>query len=300
MDLIQRNRQYVLIVGDSNSGEALEITDLQVTFDISKSTDNKKKTNSAAIEIYNLSREQIKLLDTDYPAAVFSAGYLDTGGPKRLFGGQVTHVSTRKSGTDLVTQLQLGAGYTELNHQILSELVAPGQTVKDVAEAIRKNLPGVSRGVYNGTNLNNEIIYGYPLMGTPKEMLDELAEKYQLDTQIDDDVLYVHNNDRAATENFQQAYVISQYTGLVDTAYRVSGDRRRSAKDKAKKPGIQMRILLNPDIKAGDIIYLEDTLITGWMKVDSLRHYGGWRSPTWYTDIKASSLEKVVQKGAGS
>lgn len=300
MDLIQRNRQYVLIIGDSNSGEALEITDLQVTFDISKSTDNKKKTNSAAIEIYNLSREQIKLLDTDYPAAVFSAGYLDTGGPKRLFGGQVTHVSTRKSGTDLVTQIQLGVGYTELNHQILSELVAPGQTVKDVAEAIRKNLPGVSRGVYNGTNMNNEIIYGYPLMGTPKEMLDELAEKYQLDTQIDDDVLYVHNNDRAATENFQQAYVISQYTGLVDTAYRVSGDRRRSAKDKAKKPGIQMRILLNPDIKAGDIIYLEDTLITGWMKVDSLRHYGGWRSPTWYTDIKASSLEKVVQKGAGS
>lgn len=178
--------------------------------------------------------------------------------------------------------------------------MAPGQTVKDVAEAIRKNLPGVSRGVYNGTNLNNEIIYGYPLMGTPKEMLDELAEKYALDTQIDDGVLYVHNNDRAATENFNQAYVISKYTGLVDTAYRVSGDKRRSAKDKAKKPGIQMKILLNPDIKAGDIIYLEDTLITGWMKVDSLRHYGGWRSLGWYTDIKASSLEKVVQKGAGS
>ncbi len=298
MDLIQRNRQYALIIGNFNSGDALEVTDLQVQFDISKSTDNKKRTNSASIEVTNLSIEHLKILDTDYPAAVFSGGYLDTGGPKRLFSGQVTHVSTRKSGTDRVSQIQLGDGYTELNHEILSELIAPGQTVKDVAEAIRKNLPGVSRGVFNGTNLNNEIIYGYPLMGTPKEMLDELSEKYALDWQVDDGVLYVHNNDRAATENFQQAYVISKYTGLIDTAYRVSGDRRRSKKDKAKKPGIQMKILLNPDIKAGDIIRLEDTLITGWFKVDSLRHYGGWRSSGWYTDIKASSLEKVVQQGA--
>jgi hypothetical protein len=71
MDLLQRNRQYRLIVGDYNSGDALEITDLQVQFDISKSTDNKKRTNSASIEVTNLSFEHIKLLDTDYPAAVF-------------------------------------------------------------------------------------------------------------------------------------------------------------------------------------------------------------------------------------
>ncbi|RYY51261.1 MAG: hypothetical protein EOO06_00605 [Chitinophagaceae bacterium] len=297
MDLIQRNRQYELIIGDYKSGDGLLITDLQVQFDISKTTDNKKKTNSATIEVTNLSLDHIKLLDTDYPAAVFSAGYKDTGGVKRLFAGQVTHVSTRKSGTDRVTQIQMGTGYTELNHQTLSELVAPGQSVREVAEAIRKNLPGVSRGVYNGTNLNNEIIYGYPLMGTPKEMLDELAEKHALNWQVDDDTLYVNNNDRANTENFQQAYVISKYTGLIETPYRVSGDRRRSKKDKAKKPGIQMKILLNPDIRAGDIIYLEDTLITGWLKVDSLRHSGGWRSANWYTEIKASSLEKVEQKG---
>ena len=297
MDLIQRNRQYELIIGDYKSGDGLLITDLQVQFDISKTTDNKKKTNSASIEVTNLSLEHIKLLDTDYPAAVFSVGYKDTGGVKRVFAGQVTHVSTRKSGTDRISQLQLGTGYTTLNHQTLSELVAPGQSVKEVAEAIRKNLPGVSRGVYNGTNLNNEILYGYPLMGTPKEMLDELAEKHALNWQVDDDTLYVNNNDRANTENFQQAYVISKYTGLIETPYRVSGDRRRSKKDKAKKPGIQMKILLNPDIRAGDIIYLEDTLITGWLKVDSLRHSGGWRSSNWYTEIKASSLEKVEQKG---
>lgn len=296
MDFIQRNRQYELIIGNFQTGDGLQITDLQVTFDISKSTDNKKRTNSASIEVTNLSEDHIKLLDTDYPAAVFNAGYKDTGGPKRLFAGQVTHVSTRKSGTDRVTQIQLGTGYVELNHQTLSEFVPEGQSPKDAANRLIKAI-GADRGVFNGTNLNSPLIYGYPLSGTPKEMLDELAEKYSSNWQLDDGVVYFHDNDRGNTENFNQAYLISKYTGLIESAYRVTGDRQRSKKDKAKKPGIQMKILLNPDIRAGDIIRLEDTLITGWFKVDDIRHTGGWRSSGWYTEIKASFIEKVVQTG---
>lgn len=292
--IIQRNRQFKLIIGDYKTGNGLLIENLQVTFDISKSTNNKNRTNSASIEIYNLSEESLKILDTDYPAAVFEAGYLDTGGPKRLFAGQVTNVSTRKSGTDIVTQIQMGSGYTALNHETLSDLVPPGNNVKDAIESLRKAI-GADRGVYNGTNLNNELISGYPLSGTPKEMLDELAEKYQLDWQLDDGVLYVHDNDRPATEQYQLAYVISPFTGLVERPYRVSGDKRRSKKDKVKKPGVQMKILLNPDIKAGDIIRIEEGLLKGWYKVDSLRHSGGWRSEGWYTEIKGSLIEKVVK-----
>jgi hypothetical protein len=292
--ILQRNRQYKLIIGDSQSGDALEIDQLQVTFDISKSTNNKNRTNSATIEVTNLSEESLKVLDTDYPAAVFEAGYLDTGGPKRLFAGQVTNVSTRKSGTDIVTSITMGSGYTFLNHETLSDVVPPGNNVQDAIEKLRKAI-GADRGVYNGVNLNNEIIYGYPLSGTPKEMLDELAEKYQLDWQLDDGVLYVHDNDRAATEQFQLAYVISPFTGLIERPYRVSGDRRRSKKDKVKKPGVQLKVLLNPEIKAGDIIQIEEGLLKGWYKVDSIRHTGGWRSEAWYTEIKGSSLEKVIK-----
>lgn len=292
--MIQKNRQYKLTIGDYQTGDGLLIEQLQVTFDISKSTNNKNRTNSASIEVYNLSEESLKILDTDYPAAVFEAGYLDTGGPKRLFAGQVTNVSTRKSGTDIVTQIQMGSGYTELNHETLSDLVPPGNNVKDAIENLRKAI-GADRGVYNGTNLNNELISGYPLSGTPKEMLDELAEKYQLDWQLDDGVLYVHDNDRPATEQYQLAYVISPFTGLIERPYRVSGDKRRSKKDKVKKPGVQMKILLNPDIKAGDIIRIEEGLLKGWYKVDSLRHSGGWRSEGWYTEIKGSLIEKVVK-----
>lgn len=290
----QINRVYELIVGDAISGDGLNINNLQVTFDISKSSSNKDKTNSASIEIYNLSNDSLKLLDVDYPTAVFSAGYRDIG-MKRLFAGQVTNVTTRKSGTDRITQIQMGAAYTEINHQVLNSLVSPGRTVRDVAEDIRKAIPGVSRGVFNGTNLNNPVIYGYPLQGTPKEMLNELSEKYALDWQIDDDVLYVHDNTRGNSENFEEAYVISRYTGLIENAYRTSGDLRRSKKDKAKIQSVQWKMLLNPDLIPGDLVKLEDTLITGWYKITDMRHYGGWRDSAWYTDIRASAVEKVIK-----
>ncbi|MNY24984.1 hypothetical protein D3C86_1587340 [compost metagenome] len=149
--------------------------------------------------------------------------------------------------------------------------------------------------MYNGTNLSTPVIYGYSLSGTPKEALDELSDKYSLEWQIEDDVLYVHDNDRGNRENFEEAYVISKYTGLIENAYRVSGDRRRSEKDKAKKQAIQMKILLNPDIQAGDIVKLEDTFISGFMKVDEVKHAGEFRGSGWYTNLRCSAIEKVVK-----
>ena len=293
MDYIQKDRIYELVIGDSRNGKGLLINNLQITFDITKAANNKQRTNSAAIEIYNLSAESLKLLDTDYPAAVFSVGWSQTG-LKRLFADQVTNVTTRNSGTDRITQIQMGERYKEINHQVLSSLVAPGRTVKDVLEDIRKAIPGVSRGVFNGTNLDNPILYGYPLIGTPKDMLDELSAKYSIDWQIADGILYANNSDRAFSENFDQAYVISRYTGLIDNVYRVSGDKRRSKKDKVKKQGVQFKVLLNPELIAGSIIKIEDTLINGWYKIDSLRHYGGYRDTSWYTEVQASAIEKVT------
>lgn len=287
----QINRAYELIVGNAVSGEGLQINDLQVTFDISKSSNNKDKTNSASIEIYNLSNDSLKLLDVDYPAAVFSAGYRDIG-IKRLFAGQVTNVTTRKSGTDRITQILMGGAYTNLNHQVLSSLVPPGRDVEQAIKEFQDAL-GVSKSVFNGVNIKSKLIYGYPLQGTPKDMLNELSEKYNLDWQIDDDVLYVHDNDRGNSEKFEDAYVISKYTGLIENAYRASGDIRRSTKDKAKIQAIQMKILLNPDIVPGDIILLEDVLFNGYYKITDMRHTGDWRGQAWYSELRATAIEKV-------
>jgi hypothetical protein len=114
VDLVQKDRIYELKVGDTSTGNGLLITNnLQISFDVSKSSSNKDRTNSATIEIVNLSDESLKLIDVDYPFASLSAGYRAIG-LKQLISGQVTDVSTRKNGTDRITQLTIGSAYTKL------------------------------------------------------------------------------------------------------------------------------------------------------------------------------------------
>lgn len=291
---IQANRKYRLIIGDYQTGDGLEITDLQVSFDVSKSSDNSNHSNSASIEIYNLSDNSLKVLQTDYPAAVFEVGYGSiANGLKVLFAGQVTNVSTRKSGTDRVTQILLGSGYTELNHSTLSKVVPAGRTVKDVCDELLKSFPNVSRGVFNGTNLNNVVSKGYPISGTLKESLDKLSDTYSLEWRLDGDVLYINDKDRAENENFAEAYIISPSSGLIEIPYYVSGDIKKSTNDKTKKQGVQFTMLINPSVYAGMIIKLEDTEITGWFKVDSVRYSGQWRNGSWIQDVRCSAIEKV-------
>lgn len=290
--IYQKNRAYSLIIGDIETGDGFEISELNISFDVSKSSSNKDKTNSCVIEVYNLSKERQKLLERDYIAAVLSAGYHDTA-IKRLFAGQVTEATTRKSGTDSITQIRMGSSYTELNHSTLSKYVAPGKTYRDVLEEVRKELPGVSRAVYNGTNLNNPVLDGYPLSGTAREMLDEISEAQQVEWHIDDGVLYANDMSGTSTDNLATSFIINKTTGLIELPYAVSGDRVRAKKDKVKKTGVQMKILLNPEILPGSIILLEDENFEGYYKVDSTRTYGQWRSNDWYTDLRCSQKIKV-------
>lgn len=291
--IYQKNRSYSLVFGDINTGDGWEVnSSLNISFDVNKSSDNKAKTNNCVVELFNLSKERQKLLEQPYIACVLSAGYEDTE-VKRLFAGQVTSATTRKSGTDSITQIQLGDSYTELNHNTLNKLVAPGRSYQDVIGELAKEIPGVSRTVFNGVNINSQVIDGYPLSGTAREMLDEIGNAVDVEWQIDDGVLYIADAGGTHTEDLTTVFVIAQDTGMIERPYAVSGDLRRTAKDKAKKGGVQVKILLNPSIVCGSIVKLEDDQFDGYYKVASLRTYGEYRGSNWYTELRLENKVKV-------
>lgn len=284
-------------MGDYRTGDGWRIDNLQVRFDVSKSANEKDSKNSASIEVYNLAPEHINALETPYLAADFLAGYYGTGqnqgSLKRVFAGQVVRVTTRKSGPDIVTQLELGEGYLELNHEVISKLVPPGMTVKGVFEEIRQSIPNVARGVYAGTNVNSEIISGYPLMGEPRRLMDKLAATYRLDYRIDNGVLFVNDSAGAINNPDQTALLISQESGMLDIPYVVQSGDRRSKEDPEAKSSTQWRMLLNPDITPGEIVRLEYLDFTGWYKVDSVRHSGDFRGGDWITEVRATQNVKT-------
>lgn len=283
MGIIQRDRIYKLIVGDYKTERGVLIETLHVTFEVSKSSDNKKKSNSAAIEIYNLSDDTLKKFETEFIRCEFYCGYKDVG-LKRLFAGDVTQVTTRKNGTDKVTQLLLGEGYVALNHTTLSETVPDNKTVAEAFEAIRKQMPGVVRGIYAGTNINNLIPFGYPLTGTAKQMLQELSETYRVEYSIEQDTLSLRDESGVSDKNKTTAFVISEQTGLIDIPYYTSPSATKTKGDNTRKEGVQFKALLNTEIIPGKMIYLKSKAITGYFKVTSTRHYGGFRDNDWYVE----------------
>lgn len=306
----QWDRKYELIIGDAASGKGLSITDLQITFDINKSANQKDSPDSATIEIYNLSDNSLKYFETQYPIAVLSVGW---GGQelKRLFTGEITQVVTRKSEADRITQIQMGSGYVDLNFSRLSQVVPAGKTVKDVIGDIQKQLPGVVRGVFIGTNINSAVIRGYPLTGSARQMLDEVAKKYDLEYRVDNQVLYVNDRLGTTTKNLNLAPVLNKNTGLIEIPYytfnqtgteaysegleegRVVAptDQPGTTKKSNKRPlvkGLQFKALLNPEIQPGAVVKLESDLFTGYAKVDTARYYGGFRDSDWYVECFCS------------
>lgn len=283
------NRGYKLVIGDykNDPNNATLIDNLQVTFEISKSISNKKHTNSATIEVYNLPKDVIALLDTEFIAADFSAGYYNTE-IKRLFAGQVTNVATRKDRTDVVTQIKMGEGYSDLNYINLNKFVAPGKTCKDVYEEIRKNIPDVNRGVYSGMNINNPVIDGYPMSGNPKAELNKICQATDTDWSINNGILYVGDKDKGWMTDKNQALLISPETGLINYAYKVPASGSMKKQDPAKVAGVQFKANLNADLIPGAIVKIvqDDKAIDGFYIINSVRFTGSWLNGDWVADVR--------------
>lgn len=302
--MAQKDRVFSLKVGDYKTGNGILIENprtnsdglkqdnpWEITFDVSKSSDNKRNNgNSAVIEIYNLSDDQIQLLNSDYLEVEFSVGYKDSGA-HTLVVGNVTETSTVKSGNDYVTQLKIGEGYTDLNHQQLAKMVSPGKTIGDVIEEIRAQMPGVSRGAYTGTNLNNPIVFGWRLKGSPKEMLQKLCEAQNLEYNINSGVLNVSEENGLLSKDTTLAPVLNAATGLIDMPFHTSETGRKPAKDKKRRKGVQFKALLNTDIVPGKIVKIESKFIDGFYRVNTARFSGDFRGNDWYVECFCSEVQ---------
>lgn len=291
----QRDRQYSLLIGQGK-GSGLLIDNLHIEFTVRKTSDNKKKGgNKATVSIYNLSEENQKYVEAPFVECVLQVGYAEIG-IQRLFAGQVTIAGTRKHGPDVITELQIDTLYTQLNNKRVSKTSAPGSSLRSVIDSVSKEIPDVGRVVYSGSNINKSFIDGYPMTGTPREILNALSDAFQIEWQIDDGVLYIQDVGYSYMTDSSKAYVISETSGLKERPYFDNIEKRRGKGDKVKeaRKGVRVKILLNPAIIAGSIVKIDYGEFTGFYKVESLTHRGGIFTETWETELICGTMLKIV------
>jgi len=300
----QFNRVYSLVVGTKD--DAIEINNLHITFDVVKTSSNKDRKNSAWVEIYNLSEGRRRSLEQPYVQVRLKVGYVDTG-LYTLFSGQVVNISTSKvtpylskrSGADIVTRLEIDEFYTELNGEAVSRIVPEGRTVKTVIEEVVKELEGVTKTRYGGNNIHISLPNGYPAYGTPRQILDNLSEEYDIEWQIDDSVLYVSDVGGSYMRDRSGVPLIGQTSGLIGRPEFINEDARRLRRQvKGKTPKyseekqnhLRLKILLNPTIVAGSIVKLDFDTLSGYYKVTEVTHKGGYRDIEWSSTLSVVAL----------
>ena len=293
---LQRDRKYELVLGNPESGDALLIRDLQITFDVQLYAANNRTSNSAVVEVYNLSRESLGRLQDDFSYCSLSVGYRDTG-IQTILTGNITKVATRRSGTDQITRLFLGESYAALHHTRVKSLVAPGKTAEEVIEEIRKQMPGVVRGAYVCEGLDKRLPYGYPLNGNPKAMLDRLCRERDWEYRVYLGALYVNDVNSLVNNTVDEAPLISQDTGLIDIPYYESAIPQELPTAPKRASGVRFTALLNPSVEPGRLVQLETTVmpnLSGLYRVLSIRYYGDYRGNDWYMEVSANQLDNLV------
>lgn len=163
----------------------------------------------------------------------------------------------------------------------MSELVPENGTVEDVIEVIRKQT-SLSKGVYKGRGLSTQILYGYPLSGTPKEMLDMVCDNYDLEWRISGESLYINDFSTVASESLDTAPVISPTTGLLDLPYYFKGSDKKSTRDSQKATGVKFTALLNPNVTPGTIVRVDYEDNSDYYRVDEIEFRGDFRGNNWY------------------
>ncbi len=297
----QKNRVYRLTLGDYKSGEGVQlgcvavdgkidysVPFLQLRFDVSKTSDNKRNGNSASIEIYNLSKTTLDKLQSEFISCVLEVGYVGENPQQpeliQLVKGNVTELKTVKQGVDTITQIIMGEGYTDLNHTKLKFTVPPGKTRKEVLEEVVAQIPGTSVGAITGTNLHNPVVDGYPVWGTPKDVLSELSESWGLEWRQTNGVIEISDESGLVNKNKNEAPLISPSSGLIDIPFYTSASPTKTKGDKSRRDGLQFKALLNPALKPGQLVRVESKDVKGWYRINSARYTGDFRGNDWYVE----------------
>ena len=296
---MQFNRIFRLIAGEEG-GEGLLIEaegkndSLRIEFDIDK--DLTQQTNKSSIKIYNLTDESCKKLEVDDRVCELQVGYAEDIGLRRIFLGNITYSTTRREGPDKITELELADGQDSLRDTVVSLGYSAGVSAKTVLNDVAAQM-GVTTQIAPDMEFASYPA-GFSFVGKGRDCLSKILDASGATWSIQNGSLQVI---MAGGSTNVKALVFSPSSGLIGSPERIvkgvtrpdeeSKKKRKVKKDKkAKKAGWKIKTLLAPTINPGDLVKVESVTITGWFKVESMKHRGDTHGREWYSEMELIEL----------
>lgn len=275
-------RRCSLLLLDS-SDQALELSDLHVQFEVKQ--EDIGSPDNARIRVENLSRDMESRVQKEYQRVVLQAGYW--GSPYGvIFTGTIKQF--RKGRADAKTtylEILAADGDITYNYALLNESLAAGSTPKQRVDAIVKKMveKDTKAGNIDMPNTGGILPRGKVLFGLGRVLLRQIT------------------NDRGASWNMLkgrlnitpldgylpgEAVVLSAATGLIGRAEQT-------------EQGVMARCLINPQIRVGGLIQIDNKSINTTAAAPGEVIPGGqlpfdrYGPPQMFADVAADGLYRV-------
>lgn len=291
----QFDRVCSLTVGDP-TGEALDLSALHIRFGIINGDTQTPKT--ANIRVYNVAPETAARIRKEFTQVLLQAGYVGNAGT--IFAGQIRQVRIgRENATDTFIDILAADGDLAYLQAQLNTTLAAGHTPQDLRNACLKAM--APYGVTAGELADLPSIRaprGRALYGLAREYLRELADTYGMSWQV----------------SLGQLHMVAIDQPLKGAAIELTSDSGLVGLPQQTLDGIMVKCLINPQIKAGRQIRLNNRSIQeaaistnvtyvdqrptfdtdGFYKVWAVAINGDTRGQDWTMDLVCTGIDGTL------
>ncbi len=291
--MAQFDRVARLTIGQAGA-DGIIIEKLRIVFEIEK--DPTEETNKSSIRVYNLAPETWKKIeqwvDNDGGLCILEAGYAEDIGLVRIFAGYITYVTSTKDGPDLVTEMELADGQLPIRDTVVSLGYGTGIDGRRIAQDVAAQMGLVLR-----VGPDAEFVSypnGFAFAGYARHALTKICEASGLEWSVQNNELQII---AGGGSTGVRALVFSADSGLIGSPERIikSPDKANKTKKKKtskkkekpeKQAGWKIRALLAPTATPCDAARVESMTVTGWFKMESVKHVGDTHGDKWHSEIE--------------
>jgi hypothetical protein len=290
--------QYIRKVGlfvTNSQGQGLDLSNMEIIFRVS--TADVATPNVANIRVLNLSDATSKTIKSEFQNVRLQAGY-EGGSYGTIFSGQIARFrSGRLDAKDKFLQIEAGDGDKAFQFALVSKTLAAGASQQDkmnaVAEALAKYDVTYDAKGNPVPSTGGVLPRGKVLFGLAKDQMRPIVNTGEATWSIQNgQVVVIPLTGYASGE----AVVLNSGTGLIDVP-------------EATENGVEAQCLLNPRIKIGTRVQIDQALINqtqinqqgfprytdinfvasvaqdGFYRVLVSEHEGDVRGGPWNTDL---------------
>ena len=254
---------------------------LHVSFSVEKC--DVESPNTAKVQVWNLSNNNLKILDGKDCIVELKAGYDNNNA--LILVGNVTSVVTTPENADRMTEIEVMDGRVELRETAVTISLNGTVNCKDVYNQIasKMGLPIVFAGDLSFKTMPN----GFSYTGKAKNALQKIAKYCGHCWTIQNQVIQITWPGRAVNT---RGYLLSSETGLISIPKRITIGS--NSKNEESQTGWEVEYFLNGAIGVNDIVQLKSSTANGYYRVykvtlDGDNLEGDWVCTAQLLEIKA-------------